>query len=222
MAGKFWCLFVLLMAPAMAQVTQFENKPISEVQFLPVQPLDPADLARALPFQKGDPLHADDIASAIDNLFASGRFEDIEVQGEPSGNGVIVRFVTKLTSFFGGLTVEGKIPNPPNRTQIASVTELTLGAPFRDDDLTKARDAVQNLLTKNGMYQSTVTPVVTRDEGAQQVFVTLRIAGKKHSRYEMPVIEGPTILPEKAIVKATGWRLPIVHWWRQVTALRTG
>jgi outer membrane protein assembly complex protein YaeT len=221
MAGKLLCLFVLLLAPAAAQVAQFENKPIAGIEFVPVQPLDPADLARALPFQKGDLLHADDIAGAIDNLFASGRFEDIVVQAEPSGNGVVVRFVTQLTSFFGGLTVEGQIPNPPNRTQIASVTELTLGAPFRDEDLTKARDAVQDLLTRNGMYRSTVTPVVTRDDGAQQVFVTLRIAGKKRARYDMPVIEGQTILPNKSIVKATGWRLPIVHWWRQVTALRT-
>jgi outer membrane protein assembly complex protein YaeT len=221
MAAKIPCVFALLLVPAAAQVAQFENKRIAGIEFSPVQPLDPADLARALPFQKGDPLHADDVASAIDNLFASGRFEDIVVQAEPSGDGVLVRFVTQLTCFFGGLTVEGQIPRPPNRTQIASVTELTLGAPFREEDLSKARDAVQELLTKNGMYQSTVTPIVTRDDSSQQVFLTLRIAGKKRARYEMPAIEGPTILPNSAIVKATGWRLPIVHWWRQVTALRT-
>ena len=144
MAAKLWCLFVLLVVPVAAQVAQFENKRIAEIQFVPVQPLDPADLARALPFQKGGLLHADDVASAIDNLFASGRFEDIVVQAEPSGDGMVVRFVTQLTSFFGGLKVEGQIPHPPNRTQIASVTELTLGAPFRDEDLSKARDAVQD------------------------------------------------------------------------------
>jgi outer membrane protein insertion porin family len=222
MAAKLACVFALLVAPVAAQVAQFENKRIAEIQFAPVQPLDPADLAQALPFQKGDLLHADDIASAIDNLFASGRFEDIVVTAEPSGDGVVVRFETQLTYFVGGLTVEGHIPSPPNRTQIASATELTLGTPFREEDLSKACDAVRNLLTKNGMYQSTVTPEVTRDESAQQVFVTLRIAGKKRARYDMPVIEGQTILPNSAIVKATGWRLPIVHWWRQVTALRTG
>lgn len=221
MAAKIGCVFVLLAVPAFAQVAQYENQRIVDIQFTPVQPLDPVDLARALPFQKGDLLHADDIAGAIDRLFASGRFEDIVVEAEPSSGGVVVRFVTQLTSFFGGLKIEGQIPHPPNRTQIASAAELTLGAPFRDEDLTKARDAVQELLKKNGMYESTVTPEVTRDDSAQQVFLSLRIAGKKRARYDMPVINGGTVLPTGTIVKATGWRYPIVHWWRQVTQLRT-
>ncbi len=222
MGVKIPWVLLLLAIPACAQVAQFENKRITDIQFSPVQPLDPADLARALPFQSGSFLHADDVASAIDNLFKSGRFEDIVVEAEPSGDGVAIRFVTQLTSFFGGLKVEGYIPNPPNHTQIASATQLTLGAPFRDEDLTKAKDAVQDLLKRNGMYQSTVTPLVTHDDDSQQVFLTLKIAGKKRAKYEDPLIEGTTILPTKTIVKATGWRLPIVHWWQQVTALRTG
>ena len=222
MAANIPCLFALLATTAFAQVTPFEGKRIADIQFTPSQPLDPKELARALPFQKGDLLHADDVASAIDNLFASGRFEDIAVEAEPSGDAVVVRFVTQLTSFFGGLKVEGQIPRPPNTTQIASTADLTLGAPFRDEDLTKATDAVQELLRKNGMYQSTVTPVVTRDDSAQQVFLTLRIEGKKRAKYESPAVEGATVLTNDAIIKATGWRLPIVHWWRQVTAVRTG
>ena len=207
--------------PVVAQVSQFENQRIADIQFFPVQPLDPADLARVLPFHKGDALHADDVASAIDNLFATGRFEDIVVDAEPSGDGVLLRFQTQLTSFFGGLTVVGYDPDPPNRTQIASVTELTLGTPFRDDDLTKAQNAVEDLLKKNGLYGSTVTPTVTRDDSAQQVFLTFQIAGKKRARYETPVINGGTVLPLKTILKATGWRIPIVRWWRQVTAQTT-
>ena len=112
---KALCGLTLLVATAMAQVTAYENKRILEIQFSSVQPLDGADLAKALPFKPGDLLHSDDVASAIDSLFATGRFQDIAVEAEPSGDGVVVRFVTELAWFFGGLTVEGKIPNPPNR-----------------------------------------------------------------------------------------------------------
>ena len=221
MPVKLSCWFLLLIAPAAAQVASFENRPITDIEFSPVQPLDPSDLARALPFQKGDPLHAEDVATAIDRLFASGRFEDIVVEAEASGGGVKLHFVTQLTSFFGGLKVTGLIPHPPNRTQIASVAELTLGAPFRSDDLAKAKQSVEDLLRKNGMYEDTVTPVVTRDDSAQQIFLTFQIAGKKRARFEKPIIQGGTVLPEQTILKATGWRVPIVHWWRQVTARRT-
>jgi outer membrane protein insertion porin family len=221
MVGKALCALALLAATAFAQTAPFENKLIVGIEFSKAQTLDPADLARALPFKKGDRLHAEDVATAIDNLFATGRFEDIVVQAESSGDGVVVRFITDLTRFVGGITVEGKIASPPNRTQITSAAQLTLGAPFRDEDLKRVTDSINELMKSNGLYESQVTPVLTRDDTAQQVFLTLRIAGKKRAKYEAPVIQGETKLPNATIIHATGWRLPIVHWWKQVTALRT-
>src|SRR5664280_1211370 len=47
------------------------------------------------------------------------------------------------------------------------------------------------------------------------------MAEKKRVSYDTPIIEGETKLPTSALLKATGWRYPVVHWWRQVTALRT-
>jgi outer membrane protein insertion porin family len=221
MAVKVLCACALLAATAAAQVVPFENKSIVEIQFSPVQVLDPTDLAKALPFKVGDPLHADDVASAIDNLFASGRFEDIIVEAEPTGDGVTIRFVTQLARFLGGITVAGTIPSPPNRAQIASTAQLTLGARFQDEDVTRVRDSINELLKSNGLYESEVVPEVSSEDGAQQVFLTLRVTGKKRAKYDEPVIQGETKLPTGTIIKATGWRVPIVHWWRQVTAQRT-
>ena len=65
------------MTSAAAQVSQFEGRPIVDIAFSPEQPLDPADLAKAQPLKKGEPLRAEDVARAIDGLFATGRFEDI-------------------------------------------------------------------------------------------------------------------------------------------------
>src|SRR5580698_2168159 len=41
-----------------AQVAQFEGKRIADIQYLPAQILDPADLASAQPLKKGDVLSA--------------------------------------------------------------------------------------------------------------------------------------------------------------------
>ena len=212
---------ILLTLPAAGQVSQLEEKRIADIQFSPVQTLDPADLAKALPFKKGDLLHLDDVATAIDNLFASGRYKDVIVEGEPSGDGVLVRFSIEPRWFVGGVKVTGHIPNPPNRTQIASTAQFSLGTPFEDTDVARATDSISKLLQSNGMYQSQVAPEVTRDDAAQQVFLTFKISGKKRARYETPAIQGGTNLSNSTIIRATGWRLPIVHWWRQVTALRT-
>ena len=123
---------VLLASCAHAQVGALEGRTIADIQFSPQQPLDAADLATAMPLKKGEPLHAADVAASIDGLFATGRFTDIAVEGELSGNEVVVKFVTQLAWFVGQVGVEGKAGSPPNRPQIRAATQLTLGAPFHD------------------------------------------------------------------------------------------
>ncbi|MDQ2899893.1 MAG: hypothetical protein M3Y07_08850, partial [Acidobacteriota bacterium] len=211
----------LLATGAGAQISQFEGKPIAAIQYSPAETLDPADLARAQPLRIGEPLHAADVASAIDGLFATGRFEDIVVEAEPSGNGVVVRFVTKNTWFVGGVSIGGKLVVPPNRGEVHSTAQFTLGAPFRDSDVTGALESINRLLQANGLYEAQTTPTVDRNDSAQQVFIAFNIKEGKRAKYEMPVITGETKLSDNTILRATGWRIPLVHWWRQVTDART-
>ena len=97
-AGKSTTLRTIsgLLKPTAGDV-RFEGKSIAASQFSPAQTLDPADLARVFPLKKGDSLGAETVASAIDGLFSTGRFDDIVVEVEPSGDGVLVRFVTTNT-----------------------------------------------------------------------------------------------------------------------------
>ncbi len=206
---------------SMAESPAFEGKPIVDIQFPNGQPLDPADLARVLPLRKGQPLHSADVARAIDGLFATGRFNDIIVEGEPSGAGVIVRFVTQNARFLGGIAVEGKVLDAPNRAQVSSAAQLSLGAPFQDDDVTQAVDRIHRLLEANGFYEAQITPEVDRGNDAQQIFLTFRIHEGERAKYDTPVITGMTKLPDSTIIQATGWRLPIIHWWRHVTSSHT-
>jgi len=206
---------------AMAQTSAFEGRTIADVQFPNGQPLDPTDLAHVQPLKKGQPLRAADVALAIDGLFSTGRFEDIVVEAEPSAEGAIVRFVTKNARFLGGITVEGKVLDSPNRAQVDSATQLSLGAPFQDDDVIQAVDRIHRLLQANGFYEARITPTVSRANDAQQIFLAFRIHEGQRAKYEMPTITGVTKLPDATILRATGWRLPIIHWWRHVTGSRT-
>lgn len=220
-ALKFALIAALLASVATAQVERLEGRRIADIQFSPEQTLDPADLAKAQPLRKGEPLRAADVADAIDKLFVTGRFEDITVEAEPSGDGVIIRFVVVNTWFVGGVTVEGKVAIPPNRGQIASTAQFSLGAPFHEEDVKTALEAIQRLLQGNGLYEAEVTPSVERDPDAQQVFVTFQVKEHKRAKYEMPVVTGAAGLSDGTIARATGWRIPIIHWWRQVTDART-
>jgi outer membrane protein insertion porin family len=218
----FWlCALLFCCFSATAQLSQLEGRRIVDIQFSPPAPLDPADLAKALPLKKGEPLRAQDVSRAIDGLFATGRFDDIVAEAEPSADGVIVRFVTKNVWFVGGVSVEGRIITDPNRGQIVSAAQFSLGNPFHDEDVTHAAQSIQNLLEANGLYEAKLTPTIERDNEAQQVFITFQVKEGKRAKYEMPVIQGDTKLPDSTILRATGWRLPVIHWWRQVTNSRT-
>ena len=230
MRGKTGCVLVLLaLAPtfsSLAQVTQFEGQKIVAIEYAPAQFLDPADLASAQPLKIGDTLHASDVAEAINGLFATGRFDDISVEAEKSGTGVSIRFVTKPRAFIGSVELTGKITAPPDKADLQSVTQLGLGSQFRDEDVTHAVDAMTRMFKANGLYDASVEPKIERPNpdagGPQQVFITFEVKSGKRAKYEMPDITGTEApLSESAILRATGWRFPLVHWWRRVTSAKT-
>ena len=218
-----WGLLIalILVRAAGAQGNPFDGEPIADIQFSPRQPLDPADLAKALSMKKGDALRASDVAAAIDGLFATGRFTDIAADAEPSASGVVLRFEVQLASFIGDVVIQGRLSAPPNRPELQSALQLSLGAPFHDQDVAAAVQTIQQLLTSNGMYHSEVTSQIKTDDELQQVTLTFQIKEHKRAHYAYPVIQGNTLLPEGTIVHATGWRVPLIHLWRQVTEGRT-
>jgi len=219
--AQFWFVVTIFAHLAGAQITQFEGRRIIEIRFTPAQILDPADLDKALKLHKGKPLHANDAADSIDGLFATGCFEDIVVQAEDSLGGVIVTFDTKTTEFLASVAVEGKVTPPPNRGQLANAGQLSLGGPFHEEDLAHATDELKQLLKDNGLYQASVEPSVERSQNGQQAFITLQVKEGKRAKYDMPSLHGDRQLSDAVILKATGWRVPIIHWWRQVTDSRT-
>ena len=199
----------------------FEGKTITEIAFSSPQPLDPKDLERLQPLKTGNPLHSADVANAIDALFATGRFADIAVEAEPSGNGIQIRFITENVMFVGAVALEGKLMDAPNRGQAFQALNLTLGAPFRPEAIDRAVENLRTLLQKNGLYDAQVTPVVTRDERTQLVSLAVRVHESKRAKYETPTVRGETTLSDTTLLRITGWRLPVIHWWRHVTEART-
>ncbi|MDQ1469777.1 MAG: outer membrane protein insertion porin family [Bryobacterales bacterium] len=208
-----------------AQTSPFEGKPIVDIRYSPESGLNASDLARAQPLVTGAPLRSDDVSKAIDGLYATGQYADIAVEAEASGNGVIVTFVTQPRWFVGSVNIEGKVTEPPNAGELHSNTQLSLGAAFADADLTRATESIKRLFTSNGLYEATVTPTVDRRNEGQQVFITFTIDQGKRAKYQQPVITadppGQTLLSNDAILRVTGWRIPLIHFWRQVTSSRT-
>jgi len=100
-------------------------------------------------------------------------------------------------------------------------SQLYLGQPFSEEALVLARKNLEQQLQDNGLFLGRVDASTIEDPVTHQVTTRFLIEAGKRSRYETPVIHGDTKLSDSTIIKATGWRWPLMRRWRQVTAVLT-
>jgi outer membrane protein insertion porin family len=222
-AGRrgFSLLFILAIG-TVARTQDFSGRMVTSIQYDPEkQPIDSRDLQNAQLVRAGEPLDLKQVAGTIDRLFATGLYEDVQVDAEPSDNGVSLRFVTRSRRFIGHVDAKGNISDPPSRSVILSEASLSLGAPFDADALNTARKNIEQLLRDNGLYEAQVGTATIEDPDTHQITIRFDVQAGKRAKYEMPVIRGDTKLSNATIVRATGWRWRFIHRWRQVTQALT-
>lgn len=205
-----------------ASADRFEGRNIVTIEYSPSSFLDAADLAAAQPLKTGTPLRNDNVADAIDSLFATGEFDDIAVEAEASGAGVLVRFVVKPRVFVENVRFKGKIKSPPNEGELASYIQIDPGSAFQEKNIGDAVVSMNRLFEANGLYGTTVEPQVTHSKAGDQVFITFTVHEKKRAKYEQPAVDGgQNLVSNSVILRVSGWRLPIIHLWRHVSQERT-
>ena len=215
-------LWVALQAPVWSDSQQYEGKAIVEIQFSPPdQPVDPADLRELVSLKKGTPLHLADIRAAIQKLFGTGYYEDIQVDAEPSGDGVVVRFITQNSWFVGRVSVEGNVSDPPNRGQMVNATGFQLGLPFREESMGAAEESLRKLLVNDGYFENRVTQRIEYEPKTQQAHIHFVVESGPRARYRTPVLNGNLKLAAEKIIAATKWKRRWVGGWRTVTGTRT-
>jgi outer membrane protein insertion porin family len=212
-------VLLLLAGTGLMNGQNFAGKVVESITYDPrKQPIDPRDLQRMLLVQTGRPLQLHQIAGTIDRLFSSGLYTDIKVDAEPSGAGVRLRFITESRRFIGHVTAEGQISSPPSRSVLMSDAQLALGTPFDAEALETARKNLEQIMRDNGLYRSHVGVATIEDPDTHQMTIRFEVVAGKRAHYETPLIKGDTKdLSDEAIVRATGWRVPLIHYWRQVT-----
>jgi outer membrane protein assembly complex protein YaeT len=218
------CLTMSLLACAQvvwAQTAKYEGLRIADIQFVPPeQPLAPGELNAIFPLKKGAPLRMADVHAAIERLYATGDYEDIQVDAQPAGADVTVRILTKNSWFIGNVAVQGHTSDPPNRGQLVNATRLTLGQPFIESEIAPAQTDMQRLLEANGLYESQIRPEVTYDPKTQQVSVRYVVVSGRRARFTTPSITGDAKMPGQEILKAAHLRRWLIGGWRTVTQQR--
>jgi len=207
----------------------FEGHPVAHIAFEPSdQPLEKSDLDRLIPFRVGQPFHGAETRDAIEKLYATGRYEDIQVDLEPAASvapdlhSVDVRFITANSWFFGHIEIDGDVSEPPNTGQILSVADIGLGQPFDPAQVSSAEEKIRQLLINNGYFVPVVSHSLEYDRQYQQVRVVFKLHVGKRAHYAIPVITGDTsVLSAQEIVKTTDWHRFLMPGYRGIQQNRT-
>ncbi|MFL6415817.1 MAG: POTRA domain-containing protein, partial [Bryobacteraceae bacterium] len=215
-ATTFVLLGFLVILPVYGQ--QLAGRIVETIEYRPArQPIDPRDLARMQLVEAGQPLDPRQVAATLDRLYSTGLYDDLQVDARESGNGVVVTFITRARRFIGHVGAQGHISDPPSRAIIISDAQMNLGTPFDEADLVTARKSIEQELRNNGLFGSKVNVVTLTDPDTNQVTIRFLVDSGKRARYDTPAISGETKLSDATIIRATGWRIPLIHYWRKVT-----
>ena len=215
-------LYILLSPAALwGDASAYEGKTVGRILFTPrEQPVDPEELYRILPVRERTPLRLDDVRAAIERLYATGTYSDIQVDAELSGGEVVLRFITENSWFIGRVAATGNVKGPPNPAQLANASRLTLGEPQTDEKMQEALDGVEQLFKSNGYYEAKVQPKFTYDPHTSQVNIDFAVDSGRRAKYASPSLLGDLQLPPEKLISSTRWK----GWfgWRAVTQARTG
>lgn len=148
---------------------------IDQMEFPGVPPEESSALLASMPLKVGEPLTREKLHDAMEFLFSTGRFSDIQAEADRTETtGVRLRFLTRANFFVGMVTIAGVSQNP-SANQLASATRLQLGELYSQEKLDRALSGIQRVLEENGYHKSTVTFSEQRDEKQHQVNITFHV-----------------------------------------------
>jgi len=191
---------------ALGAITPYVGLTIDEMEVAGVPPEEAAFLLAATPLKIGEPLRREALHDAMQSLFSSGRFADIQAEASRSATmGVRLRFLTVPNYFVGQVMVEGVSANP-SPSQLVTSSRLQLGELYSKDALERALANLQRVLEDNGFHQSNVTASEKRDEAQHQVNLTFHVKPGPRAVVGRITMEGDTGYSLREFEEIAGFR----------------
>ncbi len=175
---------------AFGTINPYLGLPIDQIELPGVPPDDAASLLAGTPLKIGEPLTRDGLHDAMQALFATGRFADIQAEADRTETtGVRLRFITVANFFVGIVAIEG-VSNNPSPNQLASATRLQLGELYTQEKVDRALAGIRRVMEENGFHQSKATYSDKRDEQQHQVNMTFHVVPGRRALVGEITIEG--------------------------------
>jgi outer membrane protein insertion porin family len=170
-------------------IAPYLGAPIEEIELPGVPAEEVAHLLAATPLKAGEPLSRQALHDAMQSLFATGRFADIQAEADRTSTGVRLRFLTVPNYFVGQITVEGVSSNPsPN--QLITASRLQLGELYTAEKLDRAVAGLERVLEDNGFHRSKVHTSEQRNPEQHQIDLIFHVTPGPRAVVGQIVLQG--------------------------------
>ena len=170
-----------LSEPQAGSLAQWAGLPVRRISFEGVAEGRLAPLPGHLAQAEGAPLSAEDVKRSLRQLFATGLFETIQVEGSRQQDGVALVFRGTPRAFIGTVTVDGAKGATMN-TQLERASQLAPGTRFTRAKLSHALEQMRSTLARNGFHESSITQTLTPHPEEQLVDVAFRVVSGTQAR----------------------------------------
>jgi outer membrane protein insertion porin family len=161
---------------------------IRKIEFHGVDAEALSPLPSQLPLQVGEELDPEKVRATLRRLYATGLYQNIQVEGIRSGNDLMLLLTGQPQTFVGAVRVTG-VKTDLLAAQLVQATRLNPGTRFSQDRLEEADHNIQQTLEEHGFYQAKFSRTEQQDKH-QQVNVTYSIVPGERTRIGNVAVEG--------------------------------
>ena len=162
-------------------LTQWIGLPVRRIAFEGVTADRLSPLPDHLALATGAPLTQENLAKSLRQLYATGLYESVEVEGVRDGDGIDLIFKGMPRMFIGTVSVDGAKGATMN-AQLQRASRLTAGTRFSQAKLNHALDLMSQALADNGFHQPTITDHLTPQPERQLVDIAFLVVSGQQAR----------------------------------------
>jgi len=122
----------------------------------------------------GQPLDPDKVRADLKRLFASGRYRDVNVSGQPAPDGMVLVYGGTPRYYVGRIVIDG-VQNERLASLLEFATKMDPGTAYTEAQIPAALDAIKETLAQNGFFEGAVKVSTTTDDTGRQVNATFLV-----------------------------------------------
>jgi outer membrane protein assembly complex protein YaeT len=172
-------------------LTRWKGLPVRSISFDGVSAARLAPLPGHLAQAVGKPLSPEDLSKSLRQLFSTGLFETLAVEGKREADGVALSFHGQPRSFIGTVSVEG-VKGATVDTQLEQASQLAPGARLTPAGQSQAIDQMRALLAQDGFHEPVITQTLTAHPEEQLVDIAFHVVSGPQARVGAVAVTGDT------------------------------